>query len=143
MDDHRNSIHSVAGGLFGWEHQPALPAHWRLDSHPDRNRRHPGHPALAWDHVTALVYGVLSRLHGVHPVVRPGELKSTIQKEKCYVVGNHHSSGNPMAARLFWSSRNSKLSTPWRMGAYPDYYRGHPDRIASPGYSVKLPCFDD
>jgi hypothetical protein len=43
VDHHRHSARPLAAGFFWWEHQPKVPAHRKLDSHPDRYRGHPRH----------------------------------------------------------------------------------------------------
>ena len=52
VDYHRNSSHPVVARLFRSEHKPGFPANRQLDSHSDRDRRHPRHIAPPWCDVT-------------------------------------------------------------------------------------------
>ena len=58
VDYHRNSSNPVAARLFRSEHKSRLPSNRRLDSHSDRDRRHPYHIAPAGDNVnTSRLFG--------------------------------------------------------------------------------------
>ena len=65
------------------------------------------------------------------------------EKEKSHVVGYHRNSGNPVAARLFRSGRNSKPPALRPLGSHSDRYRYHPHHIGPPWGDMNLLVFDD